>query len=286
MALYKHKMEKALRESEQKYRSMVQSSPDHIFLINTDGVYIESNESVEQFGLASSKSLVGSHITDVYPQDIAGFYQKQIEKVITSAQSISFEHPMTITGEMKHHLDILYPVFVDDTIWAVGGLCRDITQRVVAEKALATEKEQLLVTLRSIGDAIISADLDGRVLLLNDVAEKLTGWAHREAVGKPVHEVFKIINEKTREKCEDPVKKVLETGKIIGLANDTVLISKGGQERIIADSGAPVKDIEGKIIGVVLVFRDITERLKLEGQLRQAQKVEALGTLAGGIAHD
>ena len=85
MALYKHKMEKALRESEQKYRSMVQSSPDHIFLISTDGVYIESNESVEQFGLASSKSLVGRRITDVYAADIAEFYQKQIEEVITSA---------------------------------------------------------------------------------------------------------------------------------------------------------------------------------------------------------
>ncbi len=162
----------------------------------------------------------------------------------------------------------------------------DITDRKNAENELASEKERLAVTLRSIGDGVITTDTDGRVRLVNKIAEELTGWTQADAFGKPIEEVFHIVNEITGEKCENPVEKALNSGQVIELANHTKLISKDGTERIIADSGAPIRDKESKIVGVVLVFRDITRAKELEEELTRAQKLESVGLLAGGIAHD
>ena len=105
-------------------------------------------------------------------------------------------------------------------------------------------------------------------------------------MGQPLNEVFTIISERTRSPCENPVEKVLTQGAVVGLGNDTVLITRDGTEKVIADSGAPIRDQNSKIIGVVLVFRDITEKRKMEQELLRTQKLESLGNLAGGIAHD
>ncbi len=162
----------------------------------------------------------------------------------------------------------------------------EIMERKRAEEALAEEKERLAVTLRSIGDGVITTDINGKVILINNVAEKLTGWKQEAALGRPLSEVFHIINQKTRQVCENPVETVLRSGGIVGLANHTILISKDGAERIIADSGAPIRDRESRIIGVVLVFRDATEKERLEAEFLKTQKLESVGILAGGIAHD
>ena len=133
-----------------------------------------------------------------------------------------------------------------------------------AEEALRKQSEWLRVTLGSIGDAVISTDAEGRVTLMNSVAESLTGWTQAEALGQPLPDVFRIINEQTRQPGDSPVEKVLREGKVIGLANHTVLIAKDGAERPIDDSAAPIRDDEGQVIGVVLVFHDITERRQAE----------------------
>jgi PAS domain S-box-containing protein len=166
------------------------------------------------------------------------------------------------------------------------SLKKDNAERLNAEKKLADEKEQLAVTLRSIGDGVITTNTSGKIVLLNKVAENLTGWSAREAAGRHLEEVFHIINEKTRETCENPVTKVVSSGQIVGLANHTILISRDGKERNIADSGAPILDSKSNIIGVVLVFRDVTEQIKTEKELLKVQKLESIGVLAGGIAHD
>jgi len=123
------------------------------------------------------------------------------------------------------------------------------------------------VTLSSIGDAVIVTDREGRVSFMNAVAESLTGWEHKEAFGKPLPEVFEIINEHSRKPVENPVTKVLRHGTVVGLANHTLLVSKDRTEKPIDDSGAPVRDNQGNVAGVVLVFRDVTERRQAE-QLR------------------
>ena len=169
---------------------------------------------------------------------------------------------------------------------ALVCLARDITELKESALELAAEKERLAVTLRSIGDGVITTDISGNIVLLNKVAENLTGWGSQEAAGRPLEEVFHIINEQTREVCENPVTKVVSSGQIFGLANHTALITKEGIERSINDSGAPILDAESNIIGVVLVFRDVTEQIKTEKELLKVKKLESIGVLAGGIAHD
>ena len=179
------------------------------------------------------------------------------------------------------------PVNTDNEIGALSGAFNRMSAALKQRsEMLADEKERLLVTLKSIGDGVIATDTGGRVCLMNEVAERLTGWRDREAAGQPAQDVFHIINEKTRARCENPVRKVLDSGAIVGLANHTVLVSKDGTERIIADSGAPIRHSDGTIAGVVLVFRDVTEKTRIEAELQKAQRLEAIGLLAGGIAHD
>lgn len=143
-------------------------------------------------------------------------------------------------------------------------------------QALATEQEQrelLRVTLSSIGDAVIATDDEGRINFMNAVAESVTRWKKEEAAGKPLPEVFRIINEQSRQTVESPADRVLREGVIVGLANHTLLVAKDGTEVPIDDSGAPIRDASGKVAGVVLVFRDITER-KVEERERERLQQE------------
>jgi PAS domain S-box-containing protein len=141
-----------------------------------------------------------------------------------------------------------------------------------AQSSLRESEQRWATTLASIGDGVIATDLLGKITFMNGVAEEVTGWTMSEASLKPVKQIFNIVNEQTRREVEDPVSKVLEKGLIVGLANHTVLIRKDGTEVAIDDSGAPIVDKDGKISGVVLVFRDITERKKAEETLRENEE--------------
>jgi len=150
----------------------------------------------------------------------------------------------------------------------------ELEQRVLERtKELAMERERLSVTLRSIGDGVISTDTLGKVVSVNQTAETLTGWVENEAAGRPLEEVFHIINQETRQRCENPVQKVLQQGQIVGLANHTVLIGRDGKERVLADSGAPIRAESGEILGVVLVFRDVTERARVSEELHKQEEM-------------
>lgn len=161
-----------------------------------------------------------------------------------------------------------------------------LVRRRRAEQALARERHRLEVTLRSIADGVITTDPEGRVEMLNPVAQDLTGWDEEEARGRGLLDVFHIVNEHTREICENPVDRVLASGNAVELANHTVLIARHGKEHVIGDSAAPIRDESGRMDGVVLVFRDETANQRLERELQRANKLESLGVLAGGIAHD
>jgi PAS domain S-box-containing protein len=146
--------------------------------------------------------------------------------------------------------------------------------------------DRLRITLASIGDGVIATDAQGRVELLNPVASRMTGWTEDDARGRPLTEVFSMTSSLTGESAVNPVERVLRDGITVGLANHTELIHRDGSRRQIADSGAPIRDAGGTIVGAVLVFRDVTERYQLEERLRQTEKLEAIGRLSSGIAHD
>jgi len=148
---------------------------------------------------------------------------------------------------------------------------REVTERRRAEEALRESEQRYATTLASIGDAVIATDVEGSITFMNAVAEELTGWSLAEAATQPVPQVFRIINEQTRQAVEDPVSRVLSHGMIVSLANHTLLIRKDGTEIPIDDSGAPIRDGDGKTMGVVLVFRDITERKQAEDALRASE---------------
>jgi PAS domain S-box-containing protein len=138
-----------------------------------------------------------------------------------------------------------------------------------AEDETRLARDWLSVTLTSVGDGIIATDTEGKITFINPVTAALTGWEPQEAVGKSVQDVFRIINEQTRDPVENPIARVLTQGNIVGLANHTVLVARDGTERPIDDSGAPIRDHEGNLIGAVLVFRDISVRKQAEQKLAQ-----------------
>jgi PAS domain S-box-containing protein len=154
-----------------------------------------------------------------------------------------------------------------------------------ANATLRNSEEKLAVTLNSIGDAVIATDARARVMRMNPVAEQLTGWTQAEATGRPVEEVFHIINQETRQPSTIPVMETLAHGTKQGLANHTVLIARDGSERAIADSCAPIRDRDGQILGAVLVFRDVTEEYAAQQALRDSTAlIEAiLKTVVDGI---
>lgn len=169
---------------------------------------------------------------------------------------------------------------------ANSRLVDELDQRLKMQDALSQEKERLAVTLRSIGDGVIATDISEKIVFLNHMAEKLTGWRTEEAQGKKFKEIFKIYDGVTNAQLPDPVAQIIVTNSNIELSDQTVLITRDGLQRRIADSGSPIRDNQGAMIGCVIVFRDITEQQKMEEELHRAQKLESIGVLAGGIAHD
>jgi PAS domain S-box-containing protein len=153
------------------------------------------------------------------------------------------------------------------------------------EESYARE-QWLNTTIRSIGDAVIACDPGGRVVFMNGIAEQLTGWKEAEALGLPLSNIFVIFNRRTRAVVENPVEVVQRFGKTVGLANHTILVSKERKEFHIDDSAAPILDQDQRMIGIVLIFRDISERYASEQALVRAEKLASAGRLAAAIAHE
>lgn len=155
---------------------------------------------------------------------------------------------------------------------------------------LHASREWLQTTLQSIGDAVITCDAEGQVDFLNPVAERLTGWTIEEAKGRPIDQIFHVVNEETGKVCENPVEKVRRLNTAVGLAHHTLLIARDGKEYVIDDSAAPIRqgqqDGQFETIGVVLVFRDVTAQRRTESALLASEKLAVAGRLAASIAHE
>lgn len=184
-------------------------------------------------------------------------------------------------------MGIIIGLFTHDRMESVSSAFRqslDAQQRRTEE--LFRSEQNLRTTLASIGDGVITCDTEGRVQMMNPVAQELTGWLEADAYLRPLTDVFRIVNETTREPLENPVQKVQQLNRVVALANHTILLRKDGSEIAIDDSGAPIRKQDGQLLGVVLVFRDITIERRTRAALMANEKLAVAGRLAATIAHE
>ena len=196
-------------------------------------------------------------------------------------------HVLTTLVILAGVIGLVIGLFTRDRLQDVSAAFRrslDL-QRSRAEELFQSE-QHLRTTLASIGDGVVSCDADGKVELMNPIAQELTGWLESQARGRPIGEVFHIINETTRQPVENPVTKVQRLNRVVAIANHTVLIRKDGSELSIDDSGAPIRNKAGELTGVVMVFRDITMERRTRAALLANEKLAVAGRLAATIAHE
>lgn len=233
----------------------------------------------ELFGLSADcqddpTEVMARHI---HPDDSAALEQAK-RKAVSEGTKLEFEFRVVWPDGSVHHLHIAARVTRDSEGIATQliGTAWDITPLRELNARLAEQHELLRVTLQSIGDAVITTDAASCVTWLNPAAERMTGWLSAEALGRPLSQVFHIVNEETRQPTENPVAICLQQGKIVGLANHTVLISRNGDEFGIEDSAAPIRNSSGDVLGVVLVFHDVTEQRRLSGEMSYRATHDAL----------
>ena len=212
-----------------------------------------------------------------YAPEARSLIQAAVEQAMATGEGWNLELPLIqATGQRIWVRAVGAAEFDGGRPARLVGTFQDITAIRTVTAELAAQHELLRVTLHSIGDAVITTDATGAVTWLNPVAERMTGWLNLEAKGRPVGQVFHIVHEETRAPTENPVATCLQQGKVAGLANHTVLISRNGEEFGIEDSAAPIRNDRGELLGVVLVFHDVTEQRRLSGEMNYRATHDAL----------
>ncbi|MEW5802009.1 MAG: PAS domain S-box protein [bacterium] len=297
--IQKKKIEKALKESEVHFRSTFEQAAVGIAHVSPEGRFLKLNQRFcDLVGYTQEEMLAFTFQDITHPDDLFIDLENMNQVLEGKIKTYSMEKRyLRKDGSV---------VWVNLTVSLVReasgepkyfiGIVQDISQRRETEKELAVEKERLAVTLRSkdrladtlrsIGDAVVTMDMDGRIVLFNAVAEGLTGWSRQEAEGKFFADVFHLIHEDTKEPCQNPLEIAMETGTTVDLVRGTVLMAKDGRGKLIAGNIVPMRDAQGNPTGLIMVCRDITEKQKVEEELQKASKLESIGLLAGGIAHD
>ncbi len=246
-----------------RFRSALDTSGDCIFLIDPQQMrFVDFNRAAEEIlGFSRDELLAmdaGALIPEFGCELLRAIFQELLESSESGSRELRTRHRRknATTFPVEIRLNVLRQ---QDQTPLIIAVARDITERQQAEERLFEEKERAQVTLHSIGDGVITTDPQGYVEYLNPIAEELTGWSTEEAKGQPLSRIFHIINEITRSPVINPVAKCLSENRIIGLANHTVLINRFGHEVAIEDSAAPIRNHHGTIIGVVLVFHDVSK---------------------------
>jgi two-component system, cell cycle sensor histidine kinase and response regulator CckA len=273
----RYAVRQALAESEERLRLALRSANQGLYDLNVqtgDATVTAEYATMLGYDPAAFRETNASWIERLHPDDrepVARAYRDYIGGK-TAEYRVEFRQ-RTADGRWRWILSI-------GSIVARGeggeplrmlGTHTDITDRKEAEESLRRNEQDLSITLQSIGDAVISTDGHGRIMRMNATAERLTGWSISEARGRALHEVFCIVHSATREPAADPVRRVLATGAMVAMANHTALLSRTGSEFQIADSAAPIREADGSIVGVVLVFSDVTQRYRVEQALRERE---------------
>ena len=252
--------------------AIIDSSEDAILSKNLDGIIQSANGMAETIFGYSAAELVGRSVRILIPPERQREEDEILARVRRGERIAHFETVRLTKGGKPIDISLSVSPIRDRSgaIVGVAKIARDITEQKRLARELAAQQEWFRVTLGSIGDAVIATSQDGKVAFMNPVAERLTGWPLAEARSRDCGDVFRIINEASRRPVESPVDRVLAHGIVVGLANHTVLVRPDGSEVPVDDSGAPIVDRDGRIIGAVLVFRDVTERRRVDAERRTA----------------
>ena len=282
----KLKSDNDLKESEEKFRTLTNSTNVGVILHRNNEILFVNNVIVEITGF-SIQELLKKTFFEIIHNDSKEFIIENFEKKIEGKDFIT-QYDLKINTKNGKLLWVNIAVneieFRKERTYLVSAL--NITARKEAEELLYRERERLRVTLESIGDGVITTDSNGIIRFINEVASKITGYSQIEAQGRNLIDVFNIYYEKDKRKIINPLKKVKLTKEKTVFTDHPYLLSKKNKEFRISNTTAPIIDKKGKIGGVVIVFRDITEFVEAEDELQKMRKIESLGVLAGGIAHD
>jgi PAS domain S-box-containing protein len=279
--------ERAKREADQ-LRLLIHGTTEYaIFMLDSAGRITTWNPGAERLNGYQADEIIGQHFSRFYPQEAIDRRWPDYELEVARDKGRFEDEGWRVRKDGTQFWSNVVITALRDEAGNLRGfskITRDMTERKQAEEnarllvreetarraaeeqaqIVHEERERLRVTLASIGDAVISTGADCRIEFLNPIAEQLTGWTTSEASDRPLDEVFRIINELTRQPVENPAQIALREGRTIGLTNHSILMARDGMERPIDDSAAPIRDAMGATIGAVLTFRDISERIKLE----------------------
>jgi len=261
---------------DEEFQLLVASIKDYaIFIVDPTGRIITWNAGAERIKGYRPEEAVGKHMSIFYTrEDLAGRKPERLLAAAIAEGRVEDEGWRVRKDGSRFWADVVITALRDSVgrLRGFAKVTRDLTSRREVEDKLRQSEERLAATLLSIGDGVLATDERACITLINPVAERLMGWSDKEALGRSVDDVFNIINEETRAKAPNPIARVLEEGVVIGLANHTALISRDGKERPIADSGAPIRDLQGVTRGAVLVFRDVTEERRAEKAVRESEE--------------
>ncbi|HBM79651.1 MAG TPA: hypothetical protein DD426_02235, partial [Clostridiaceae bacterium] len=282
------KKQKQINENAQSLRLLIEKSSGIMSINDTKGNFVYLSPSLAKVTGFSCDTFKNTNLYDyIHPDDLP-----KIKKIFPNIlESPEKEASITVRFRNKsggwNDFDVSIKNFID--VSCIGGILmnyRDVTERRAFENKLTSEKEKLVVTLKNIGEGVVTTDINGRIILMNSAAEELTGYTQEDAKGKNVDDIVNIADEKTGKRYESVIDKALTSRLVNGYESHTILISKNGESRIISDSGAYIKDKYNNITGTVLVFRDITDKVAIEREIFKNDKIESISLLAGGLAHD
>jgi diguanylate cyclase (GGDEF)-like protein/PAS domain S-box-containing protein len=269
--------EEALRNSESRYRRLFENVVEGVYSSTREGKFVSVNPAlVAMIGCRTAEELLAIDTVSLYADPAAR--EKTVAAIDRDGEVLDAEFQLRrVDGSIITVVENTRAVRgVDGTVIGYEGSVSDVTQRKRAEIAVLQEKDKAQVTLKSIGDAVITTDATMRVEYLNPIAEDLTGWVSSEAAGRPLSEIFSTLNEVSRDVIEDPVSRCLREERVVTVTEYIVLVNRRGQEIAIQDSAAPIRDRDGKVIGAVMVFHDVSKERRLRRALAYQASHDAL----------
>ena len=274
---------------ETRIRSIIENILDGMITVDEQGVICSMNPSAEKMFGCIDNEMVGHKFTKLVPKS----YGDAAEPTVCAWEDLARQTGSTTMAVGRTRRHATFPIEISLSQMTVDkrtlyvAMVRDVTERKRFELEIAADKESLAVTLRSIEDGVITTDVQGKIIMINKAGENLTGWTSKEAIGQPLKSVFNIeIDLAAQARAQKSGYRNEAQSILLSTPENATLRSRDGTEHVIEQVASPIRDAKNEVAGVVLVFRDITERQRNEAERRKAETLEQLGLLAGGIAHD